>query len=132
MLSLSPVKCCDKSAKCYGHLGGDGGAHTHTFVWICFLLSKQLKSRDRLTYVSTLCAEAGGGGGFHHGVDAGKNTIDSDRLFCDFYRTSRLFFSWHFIDHFIYLRVFAQSGGDVTVKSMTFILNCSGLAAALC
>lgn len=62
MLSLSLVKCCDKSAKCYGHLGGDGGAHTHTFVWICFLLSKQFKSRDRLTYVSTLCAEAGGGG----------------------------------------------------------------------
>uniref|UniRef100_I3KA35 Ubiquitin conjugating enzyme E2 Wb n=2 Tax=Euteleostomi TaxID=117571 RepID=I3KA35_ORENI len=26
------------------------------------MLSKQLKSRDRLTYVSTLCAEAGGGG----------------------------------------------------------------------
>lgn len=30
MLSLSLVKCCDKSAKCYGHLGGDGGARTHT------------------------------------------------------------------------------------------------------
>lgn len=32
MLSLSLVKCCDKSAKCYGHLGGDGGAHTHVRV----------------------------------------------------------------------------------------------------
>lgn len=92
MLSLSLVKCCDKSAKCYGHLGVDGGARAHTrscgFVFCCQNNLNHVTAWRTFLH-SALRQEEGG---FHHGVDAGKNTIDSDRLFCDFYPTSRLFF----------------------------------------
>lgn len=39
-------------------------------------------------------------GGFHHGVDAGKNTIDSDRIFI-IYLTFSLAFSGSFVHHFV-------------------------------
>lgn len=70
-------------------------------------------------------------GGFHHGVDAGKNTIDSDRIFI-IYLTFSLAFSGSFVHHFVNVHAFVRSSDDIEVKALRSIRKCSGLALDLC
>lgn len=67
-------------------------------------------------------------GGFHHGVDAGKNTIDSGRVFIIY-----LTFGWclacSFVDHLIWVCAFVRGSGDINAKATRRVPNCSGVSA---
>ena len=60
--------------------------------------------------------DGGRGGGIHHGVDAGKNTIDSDRVFT-VYLTPALVFPVNSSTAFVHLGLFVRGGRDIGVKS---------------
>lgn len=70
-------------------------------------------SRDWLTYSPSVCADAEGG--FHHGVDAGKSTIASDRIFPISPNTSLIFLD-RFVSQVTFVRVYVWNGDDSIVK----------------
>lgn len=67
-------------------------------------------------------------GGFHHGVDAGKTTIASDRIFPISLNASLLFLGT-FVSRVTFARIHARSGDDSREKRDE--INASRLTVAL-
>lgn len=83
--------------------------HLHWFLFC----HNNFVSRDWLTRSPSACADAEGG--FHHGVDAGKRTIASDRIFLISSKTSLIFLA-RFVRQVTFIRVYVRSGDDSIEK----------------
>lgn len=68
-------------------------------------------------------------GGFHHGVDAGKRTISSDRIFPISPNTSLIFLAG-FVGQVSFVRAYVRSGDDSIANKDEF--NLLWLTVALC
>lgn len=79
---------------------GSDGAHQ----WIVFLCQNNFSSH--VTPWRTVLHSALMQGGFHHGVDAGKNTIDSERIFIIYLTFSVVFRGHLFTTSFRYTYLF--------------------------